>query len=60
MIPAPQKANLSDAIHSLLKKADLVLHSSDLFGKNGVVLILHENEWYQLKRTRFNKLILNK
>lgn len=57
---APQKPNLSDAIHSLLKKADLALHSSDLFGKNGVVLILHENASYQLKKTRYNKLVLNK
>jgi len=44
----------------LLKKADLVIHSSDLFGKNGLVLIQHDNEWYQLKKTRHNRLILNK
>ncbi len=60
MIPAPRKPNLSDAIHALLKKADLVIHSSDLFGAGGLVLIQHGDEWYQLKKTKYNRLILNK
>lgn len=51
---------LASLVQGLLKKADLVLHSNDLFGKNGLVLIQHDNEWYQLKKTRNNRLILNK
>jgi len=51
---------LTSLAQGLLKKADLVIHSDDLFGKNGLVLIQHGSEWYQLKKTRQNRLILNK
>ncbi len=51
---------LPDAVKGILKKADLILHSEDLFGKNGLILIQHGNDWYQLKKTKHNRLILNK
>jgi len=57
---SPHKDLLPEAVKGFLKKADLILHSEDLFGKNGMVLIQHGDDWYQLRRTKQNRLILNK
>lgn len=41
-------------------KADLIIHSSDIFGENKLVLIQHRDEVYRLMITRQGKLILTK
>ncbi len=44
----------------LTKQADLIIHSSDIFGEKGLVLIRHNDGWYKLMVTKQNKLILTK
>jgi hemin uptake protein HemP len=45
----------------LADKASLVIHSEDLFGKEGrLVLIKHNDGWYRLMITKQRKLILTK
>lgn len=44
----------------LTTHADLIIHSADLFGKKGLVLIRHNDSWYKLMITKQNKLILMK
>ena len=42
-------------------KASLVIHSNDLFGEEGrLVLIKHNDDWYRLMITKQRKLILTK
>jgi len=41
-------------------KADLIVHSSDIFGANKLVLIQHRDDFYRLMITRQGKLILTK
>ncbi|HCM42357.1 MAG TPA: hypothetical protein DIS66_03460 [Candidatus Omnitrophica bacterium] len=60
MSQTDRSKSFSDPEQGLFKKADLIIHSSDLFETNGLVLIKHGDEWYQLRRTRHNRLILNK
>jgi len=44
----------------LTTQADLIIHSSDIFGEKGLVLIRHNDGWYKLMITKQNKLILMK
>ena len=45
----------------LAGRASLVIHSNDLFGEEGkLVLIKHNDEWYRLMITKQRKLILTK
>ncbi|MBI1976013.1 MAG: hemin uptake protein HemP [Candidatus Omnitrophica bacterium] len=45
----------------LTGKASLVIHSKDLFGDEGrLVLIKHNDDWYRLMITKQRKLILTK
>jgi hemin uptake protein HemP len=36
------------------------MHSRDLFGNADQVVLIHEGQYYRLRRTRNGKLILNK
>ena len=47
-------------ISSLASSANLVIHSSDLFGEKKLVLIKHRSDWYRLMLTKQGKLILTK
>lgn len=50
------KEHIQDAL-----KAALVIHSIDLFGPDGnLVIIQHANHWYRLMLTKQGKLILTK
>lgn len=44
----------------LTTQADLIIHSSDIFGEKRLVLIRHNDGWYKLMVTKQNKLILMK
>lgn len=44
----------------LTAQADLIIHSSDIFGERKLILIRHNNDWYKLMITKQNKLILMK
>lgn len=51
----------SSPMGDLAGKASLVIHSQDLFGEEGrLVLIKHNEEWYRLMITKQRKLILTK
>ncbi len=47
-------------VASLASSANLVIHSSDLFGEKRLVLIKHRDDWYRLMLTKQDKLILTK
>lgn len=54
------KADKED-IRQYLEKPALVLHSEDIFGKEGkLVIIKHADSFYRLMVTRQDKLILTK
>lgn len=50
----------NENISSLISSANLVVHSSDLFGEKKLVLIKHRDDWYRLMLTKQGKLILTK
>ncbi len=52
---------VSDKQIQEILKASLVIHSADLFGEGGnLVMIRHGSEWYRLMVTKYGKLILTK
>ncbi len=56
-----KEMNTQPPIVDLIDKASLVIHSSDLFGEEGrLVLIKHNDDWYRLMITKQRKLILTK
>lgn len=57
--PSDKKKD-GNELPNLTTKADLIIHSSDLFGEKGLVLIRHNDSWYKLMVTKQNKLILMK
>lgn len=50
----------SPAIVGLAAQADVILHSTDIFGQGKMVLINHNQDWYRLMITKQGKLILTK
>lgn len=50
----------AEGISGLASSANLVIHSSDLFGEKRLILIKHRDDWYRLMVTKQDKLILTK
>lgn len=54
----PEKGNIAPP--DLVSQAAAMMNTDELFGEKKLVLIRHKDDWYQLKITRQNKLILTK